>query len=743
MKNGLLKLVFASALAITLSSCGSTKPSQSEVHVHRYDTENVEWFWKQLQNKDYEAKATFTCLDCEEGEEGHSITEEANVEKATTREATCSRDGEYTYTATVTFQGNQYSATKTREYTDENAHHYVEVKEEAYLVSPASCEEDAVYYVSCEHCHEAGTQTFTDVGSKLGHDLVHHDAKTSTCQEHGNIEYYECDRCHKYFLSEDGEAVPFSEIELPLTHNMTYHAGTPATCIQSGMRAYYTCEYEPGVKFYDEAGESIIQSDDDLVIPALGHTFNEEGHCVRCNESIKDAYDMEEATSADVITPTTLSDYGIADHTSVPNSSTGSHIFGSRPLDPNGIDLWLSFNYQILSGDNQFVVYLFNQYNEAGIRFRLETNNAENDGSMKGYILADSLTDWVIFPKAANAKQGQEINVHIFAHLLDSATNKYRVGYQIGIDKMYNPVAYPGGTGDEIDSPLHTKEVTLGANYFANNANRTLRISGINNGTIVVSSTQNMEKTVVYQNPDGTLIGKKNSDLLELYDYEIEGKTLVGWFDSKGNRVHSGDAITTKTIVKPVFTDTKTNMFTLSDFQGEDQTRAAGSGETILEGVSISEGNSYDVYFTYQLESVLNNDNYFIFGIPYDGIDGQTRGNVRIDNYDLGSITTAHGYIYGGSLGGAGASGTAFATESGVRMSGYEKLLIHTTVTDNGNNNITLTVEFVNLISGASDSVSKSMTFNCDFGLTSEYVGRNKLAFVNAYNCSVSVASVF
>ena len=69
--------------------------------------------------------------------------------------------------------------------------------------TPATCTEDAVYYKSCEFCHEKNEETFTVANSKLGHHLIHHQAAESTCQVQGNIEYYECDRCNKLFLDEN------------------------------------------------------------------------------------------------------------------------------------------------------------------------------------------------------------------------------------------------------------------------------------------------------------------------------------------------------------------------------------------------------------------------------------------------------------------------------------------------------------------------------------------------------------
>ena len=365
MKKTFTKLLLTTFLAFTFVGCNkSSTTSESKEHVHQYDVENIEWFWKQLENKDYEARATFTCPSCEESVEGHSVVVNANVVKATLVEATCSNDGQYKYTATVTFQDKEYSDFKTRDYSDPTAHHYVEVKDPKYLASEATCENDATYYLSCEHCHEASEETFVDTGSKLGHDLVHHDAKESTCQEHGNKEYYQCQRCGKYFLNEGGEAVGYNQIELPLSHKMTYHPGSEATCTSDGSLGYYTCEYEPGVMYYDEAGEKVVENESDLHVHALGHEFGENGKCIRCDRTLKEEYGLDEPSIEETVSPITLSDLGIADNTAVPTGA--SHIFKDyNYLDKNGIDLWLKYKYtSVVGGDSQFAIYFFNQMDD-------------------------------------------------------------------------------------------------------------------------------------------------------------------------------------------------------------------------------------------------------------------------------------------------------------------------------------------------------------------------------------------
>ncbi len=79
-------------------------------------------------------------------------------------------------------------------------------------ISNATCTSPAIYYLSCicGYCPTDDSKTFTD-GVALGHSLtIHKERKEATCGETGNIEYWECDRCHKFFSDKEAK----NEIEL-------------------------------------------------------------------------------------------------------------------------------------------------------------------------------------------------------------------------------------------------------------------------------------------------------------------------------------------------------------------------------------------------------------------------------------------------------------------------------------------------------------------------------------------------
>lgn len=708
-------------MAMTLAGCGG---SRGGAHVHYYDTDNIEWLWIQAQSKDYEsASATFTCLGCTEGTEGHTVEVDATVVKTTTREATCQQSGLYTYTATVTFEGRKYTDVKTREFSNPDAHNYIQDTSARYLVSAATCTEDAVYYYSCSVCHEASSETFTVAGSKLGHNLVHHNAKDSTCSEHGNVEYWECSRCHEYFLSEEGGSpVDKSEIELPLSHKMTYHPGTEISCTQSGYLPYYTCEYEPGVKYFDEAGENRVENDDDLFVPATGHKYTEDGVCANCGAHLNDELELDDPTAEDAVIPVTLSDLGIADNTQVPIHTAG-HIFANYDFLANkGMDLWFKFKYgEVVQGDSQLAVYFFNQMDESGVRFRIETSRTEDDGIVYGYIIPQNQDpQWVIFPKAANIKTNSEVTLHIFAYLIDAENNTFRVGFQAGGEKMYNPVTYPGGTGYEVDSPLYTTDVELGANYFNNGGQRFLRISGIRNSSIVVSSAQTADKKIVLQNEDGKILGVKKYEEdteITLPDIYKENHKFLGWYDTHGNKVST--VLVDKVIrAVPRFVAERENMFVPSDagFATKDQWKSITSSSPIEESGRLNipaTSTRNDMYFVLDaVKRAENEDPYIIFGFPFDQIDQHTRVNFRI-NYNIHQgFYGLDGYFYGDASNSLGVADLSnYYRADNVLIDNY-KLLVHLYAISTVEGSLTFTAgaEVINLGTGESFLIEKEVT---------------------------------
>ncbi|MBQ3755110.1 MAG: InlB B-repeat-containing protein, partial [Clostridia bacterium] len=97
------------------------------------------------------------------------------------------------------------------------------------------------------------------------HSLEAIGAKAATCTAKGNIAYWHCSDCDKYFSDENGE----HEITLESTvlekiaHTLVYDPAVPATCTESGLTAGSHCSV---------CGTVLISQE---VVPALGHDFGE------------------------------------------------------------------------------------------------------------------------------------------------------------------------------------------------------------------------------------------------------------------------------------------------------------------------------------------------------------------------------------------------------------------------------------------------------------------------------------
>lgn len=121
----------------------------------------------------------------------------------------------------------------------------------------------------CNHEHTTG----------WGGTMVEHPAKDPTCTSEGNIKYYTCTKCGRYFrrneaITDKIEADEISAEEVKISkkdHTPTQIAAKAATCTEAGNIEYYVCSVCQG-KFKDEKGEIPVN---DVVIPALGHDYDD------------------------------------------------------------------------------------------------------------------------------------------------------------------------------------------------------------------------------------------------------------------------------------------------------------------------------------------------------------------------------------------------------------------------------------------------------------------------------------
>ena len=178
-------------------------------------------------------KVTFTC----EKDENHKKTPEVKVTSAVKTPATCTEKGVTTYTATVEFNGKTYTDTKdvadipatghsygepvwswsedgktcTVTFTcekDENHKESPKVTVKSAEKAPATCTEAGVttYTATVEFNGQTYTDTkyLTDIPA-IGHKLTKTEVKAPTSTDTGNIEYWYCEVCDKYFSDEKAE----------------------------------------------------------------------------------------------------------------------------------------------------------------------------------------------------------------------------------------------------------------------------------------------------------------------------------------------------------------------------------------------------------------------------------------------------------------------------------------------------------------------------------------------------------
>jgi ribosomal protein L37AE/L43A len=117
-----------------------------------------------------------------------------------------------------------------------------------------------------------------DLVSYTSHTLTKTEAKAATCTEDGNKEYWTCEYCKKYFLSDDtnpetAKAVEQSETVIPASHKLTKVEAKDATCAKDGNKEYWTCEHCGKYFLSDDTNPATATAveQSETIIPALKH----------------------------------------------------------------------------------------------------------------------------------------------------------------------------------------------------------------------------------------------------------------------------------------------------------------------------------------------------------------------------------------------------------------------------------------------------------------------------------------
>ena len=204
-------------------------------------------------------------------------------------------------------------------------YYYMDGETKVYVLADAEAEEGFTAVKIDEETGDEVALTVEDVTLAAAHTLVKTDAVDADCVNgtRGNIEYYTCEVCGKYFTDENGEnEIAYSKTITYPKHDLTRTAAKAATCTDAGNVEYYTCG-TCGRYFKYQTGSTELQADD-LVIPAKGHSLRKieaneasctvDGNieyyvCKTCEKLFSDAEGTNEISEADTVLEASGHDY--------------------------------------------------------------------------------------------------------------------------------------------------------------------------------------------------------------------------------------------------------------------------------------------------------------------------------------------------------------------------------------------------------------------------------------------------
>ena len=171
----------------------------------------------------------------------------------TTKEATCSKTG-----TEERICANDESHKETRDIAiDNNSHDW----DELIVINEATCTKNGTGYHVCKN---DGTHIKMESIPATGHNLKKVDAVAATCEEDGNIEYYTCENCGKFFSDAAGKTEITEADTIITAKGHDWDEGkvtTEATCETDGVKTF-TCAND----------KSHTKTE---VIPAIGHKWSE------------------------------------------------------------------------------------------------------------------------------------------------------------------------------------------------------------------------------------------------------------------------------------------------------------------------------------------------------------------------------------------------------------------------------------------------------------------------------------
>ena len=234
----------------------------------------------------------------------------------------------------------------------------------------ATCTEDGnKEYWTCEHCGKyflsddanPATATAVELSETVipaSHKLTKMDAKDATCTESGNKEYWTCEHCGKYFLSDDtnpatAKAVELSETVIPASHKLTKVEAKDATCAENGNIEHWTCEHCKKYFLSDDTNPETAKAVElsEITIPPIKHSYDKNGFCKNDDTHYQPASYNEESEKYEISNAGQL--YWFAEQVNSGNASLNAVLTtdivvnetvlaadGSLGADPDTLRMW-------------------------------------------------------------------------------------------------------------------------------------------------------------------------------------------------------------------------------------------------------------------------------------------------------------------------------------------------------------------------------------------------------------------
>ena len=242
----------------------------------------------------------------------------------------------------------------------------------------ATCTENGnIEHWTCEHCKkyflsdDTNPETAKAVEQSetvipASHKLTKMDAKDATCTESGNKEYWTCEHCGKYFLSDDtnpetAKAVEQSETIIPASHKLTKVEAKDATCAENGNIEHWTCEHCGKYFLSDDTNPETAKAVElsEITIPPIKHSYDKNGFCKNDDTHYQPASYNEESEKYEISNAGQL--YWFAEQVNSGNASLNAVLTtdivvnetvlaadGSLGADPDTLRMW----YPIGVGDD-------------------------------------------------------------------------------------------------------------------------------------------------------------------------------------------------------------------------------------------------------------------------------------------------------------------------------------------------------------------------------------------------------